>query len=104
MFVPEQAANAWSNYYVNGGTLRGLRVGGGIRHVGKTVRNDANDKNSGKIPSYTLVDMSLGYDLGQLSDSLQGASINLVANNLFNTEFYTCWNESNCWYGQEKER
>ncbi|WP_104401756.1 TonB-dependent siderophore receptor [Vibrio penaeicida] len=102
VFVPEQAANLWSNYYVNDGAMQGLRVGGGVRYVGEAVLNDSTDKNLGKVESYTLVDMSLGYDLSRFSDSLNGASANVVANNLFNTEYYTCWNESYCWYGQER--
>ncbi|PKF78974.1 TonB-dependent siderophore receptor [Vibrio sp. vnigr-6D03] len=102
VFVPEQAANLWSNYYVNDGAMQGLRVGGGVRYVGEAVLNDSTDKNLGKVESYTLVDMSLGYDLSRFSDSLNGASANVVANNLFNTEYYTCWNESHCWYGQER--
>ncbi|BCL70596.1 ligand-gated channel protein [Vibrio nigripulchritudo] len=102
VFVPKEAANLWSNYYVNDGAMQGLRVGGGVRYVGEAVLNDTNDRNTGKVAGYTLVDMSLGYDLSQFSDSLQGASANFVANNLFNTEYYTCWNESHCWYGQER--
>ncbi|MGV2988706.1 TonB-dependent siderophore receptor [Vibrio sp. E150_011] len=102
IYVPDHAANLWANYTVHEGTMRGLRVGGGVRYVGNTVRNDASNKNAGTLPSYTLVDLSIGYDLGQVSSSLKGASANLIANNLFNKEYYTCWNESYCWYGQQQ--
>ncbi|PMG25763.1 TonB-dependent siderophore receptor [Vibrio splendidus] len=102
VFVPDHTANVWANYFVRDGVMNGLRVGGGVRYVGETVLNDTSDKNKGKVPSYTLVDLSLGYDLGEMNSSLKNATANIVANNIFNEEYYTCWNESYCWYGQEQ--
>ncbi|USD66051.1 TonB-dependent siderophore receptor [Vibrio sp. SCSIO 43136] len=106
VFVPDHSASVWANYLINDGSLQGLRIGGGVRYVGETVLNNDGypdpDRNIGKVPAYTLVDMSLGYDLGQITPSLKGAQANLVANNLFNKEYYTCWNENHCWYGQEQ--
>ncbi|MFA0121675.1 TonB-dependent siderophore receptor, partial [Vibrio sp. 10N.261.48.A2] len=102
VFVPDHTANVWANYFVRSGAMSGLRVGGGVRYVGETVLNDTSDKNKGQVPSYTLVDLSLGYDLGEVNSSLKNATANVVANNIFNEEYYTCWNESYCWYGQEQ--
>ncbi|MGR5557521.1 TonB-dependent siderophore receptor [Vibrio fortis] len=102
VFVPDHTANLWANYFFRQGAMSGLRVGGGVRYVGETVLNDTSDKNAGKVPSYTLVDLSLGYDLGEMNSSLKNATANIIANNLFNEEYYTCWNESYCWYGQEQ--
>ncbi|MCZ8486652.1 hypothetical protein O9993_19085 [Vibrio lentus] len=45
-----------------------------------------------------MVDLSAGYDLGEASDTLSGATANLLVNNLFNEEYYTCYNQSNCWF------
>ena len=55
-----------------------------------------------KVPSYTVVDLSVGYDLGEASDTLSGATANLLVNNLFDEEYYTCYDRSNCWFGAEQ--
>ncbi|GAL32753.1 ferrichrome-iron receptor [Vibrio maritimus] len=102
IYVPDHTANLWANYTMHEGAMRGLRIGGGVRYVGETVKNNAANVNAGTLPSYTLVDLSIGYDLGEVSSTLKGASANLIANNLFNQEYYTCWNESYCWYGQQQ--
>ncbi|GAL24804.1 ferrichrome-iron receptor [Vibrio variabilis] len=102
IYVPDHAANLWANYTMHEGTMRGLRIGGGVRYVGETVKNNASNVNAGTLPSYTLVDLSIGYDLGEVSPTLKGATANFIANNLFNQEYYTCWNESYCWYGQQQ--
>ncbi len=49
-----------------------------------------------------MVDLSLGYDLGRVSERLQGARADLIASNLFDQEYYTCYNNMNCWYGAER--
>ncbi len=100
IYVPEHSANLWTNYYLYNGPLAGARIGGGVRYVGE-MQMDAYNV-SGKVPSYTLVDLSLGYDLGLLSDTLDGATANLVVNNLFDEESYTCYDSMNCWYGSER--
>ncbi|MGL6314978.1 TonB-dependent siderophore receptor [Vibrio sp. WXL103] len=100
IYVPEHAANLWANYYVYGGPLAGTRLSGGARYVGEMQMDATNTQ--GKVPSYTVVDLSLGYDLGYLSDSLSGATANLIVNNLFDEEYYTCYDQANCWYGAEQ--
>lgn len=99
IYVPEHTATIWSNYYIDNGLLRGTRVGGGVRYVGE-MQMDAN--NSEKVNSYALVDLSVGYDLSTLSSNLNGASMTLIASNLFNEEYYTCYDSMNCWYGAER--
>ncbi len=100
IYVPEHAANLWSNYFVYGGALDGARVSAGARYIGEMQMDAANTQ--GKVPSYTVVDASIGYDLGSASDSLSGATANLVVTNLFNEEYYTCYDQSNCWFGAEQ--
>ena len=100
IYVPTHTAAIWSNYNVYEGALAGSRISTGARYVGTMQMNAEN--TDGKVPAYTVVDMSLGYDLGFLSESLSGASANLMINNLFNEEYYTCYNSSNCWYGAER--
>jgi iron complex outermembrane receptor protein len=46
------------------GALDGLRLGGGVRwRVGYSW---VDAENSMKVPSYTLFDASIGYDLGKV--------------------------------------
>lgn len=99
IYVPKHAASLWTNYHIDDGALAGMRIGGGVRYVGE-MQMDA--MNTDTVESYTLVDLSVGYDLSELSASLLGASVNLVANNLFNEEYYTCYDSVNCWYGAER--
>ncbi len=100
IYVPHHSANLWTNYYLSSGPLRGARLGGGARYVGEMEMDATNTQ--GKVPSYTIVDLSVGYDLGEISDSMTGASANLIANNLFDEESYTCYDNANCWYGAER--
>ncbi|CAH1572543.1 TonB-dependent siderophore receptor [Vibrio owensii] len=100
IYVPTHAANLWSNYYVYGGALSGTRFSVGARYMGEMEMDATNTQ--GKVPSYTVVDLSVGYDLGEASDTLSGATANLLVNNLFNEEYYTCYDQSNCWFGAEQ--
>ncbi|MBR9728801.1 TonB-dependent siderophore receptor [Shewanella intestini] len=99
IYVPKNAASLWANYQIDDGKLAGVRVSGGVRYVGD-MQMDA--LNSAKVSAYTLADLSVGYDLGEFDTSLLGASINLAANNLFNKDYYTCYDTANCWYGAER--
>ncbi|RIH71406.1 ligand-gated channel protein [Vibrio splendidus] len=100
IYVPTHAANLWSNYYVYGGALSGTRFSAGARYMGEMEMDATNTQ--GKVPSYTVVDLSVGYDLGETSETLSGATANLLVNNLFNEEYYTCYDQSNCWFGAEQ--
>lgn len=100
IYVPEHSATLWTNYYVDSGALAGARLGGGARYMGEMQMDASNTQ--GKVPSYTVVDLSVGYDLGYASDSLAGAQANLIVNNLFDKEYYTCYDQTNCWFGAEQ--
>lgn len=100
IYVPTHAANLWSNYYVYGGALSGTRFSTGARYMGEMEMDASNTQ--GKVPSYTVVDLSVGYDLGAASDTLSGATANLAVNNIFNEEYYACYDQSNCWFGAEQ--
>lgn len=99
VWVPEHAANAWLNYYIYNGFPAGTTIGTGIRYVGETQMDSLNTE---QVPDYTLVDMSVAYDLSYLSDGLDGSSISVVASNLFGTEYYSCYDTNNCWFGAER--
>ncbi len=99
VWVPKHAANAWLNYYIYNGMPAGTTIGTGIRYVGETQMDALNTE---QVPDYTLVDMSVAYDLSYFSDSLDGSSISVVASNLFGTEYYSCYDTNNCWFGAER--
>ena len=65
--VPQQMASAWLDYRVQGGDLRGLGFGMGVRHVGKRY---ADSENLVTIPSHTLMDVAIRYDAKQWSTVL----------------------------------
>lgn len=100
IYVPTHSANLWANYQFYTGSLAGARLGGGVRYAGKMERDAYN--LTGSVPSYTLVDMSFGYELGNAVDSLDGTTVNVIANNLLNEEYYSCYDNDNCWYGAER--
>ena len=56
----------------------------------------------GMVPDYAIADLSVGYDLGNASASLSGVRVNLMANNVFDTESFACYDNQNCWYGAER--
>ncbi|WP_261895758.1 TonB-dependent siderophore receptor [Vibrio cyclitrophicus] len=100
IYVPEHTANLWANYNVFNGMLAGSRFSAGARYVGEMQMDASNTQ--GKVPAYTVVDLSVGYDLGVASDTLSGATANLAVNNIFNEEYYACYDQSNCWFGAEQ--
>ncbi|MEZ8833269.1 TonB-dependent siderophore receptor [Vibrio cyclitrophicus] len=100
IYVPEHTANLWANYNVFNGMLAGSRFSAGARYVGEMQMDASNTQ--GKVPAYTVVDLSVGYDLGAASDTLLGATANLAVNNIFNEEYYACYDQSNCWFGAEQ--
>lgn len=57
-------------------------MGGGLRYVGYSW---VDSENSMKVPSYTLFDASIGYDLGKVG--LKGVDLRLNANNLTNESY-----------------
>jgi iron complex outermembrane receptor protein len=77
--TPMHQGSLWADYAIQGGPFAGLSLGGGVRFVGSTY--DTN--NTVRIPSYTLVDATIGYDLGKLMPALNGAKLSVVAKNLF---------------------
>ncbi|MNM98793.1 Ferrichrome-iron receptor precursor [compost metagenome] len=96
--APEQMASVWADYSLRQGALDGLRLGGGVRYVGYSW---ADAENTMKVPSYTLVDASVGYDLGKVG--LKGLDVRLNANNLTNeTYIASCASLDFCYMGEER--
>lgn len=95
--TPKMAASTWLNYRFSDPTLLGLSMGVGVRYIGSTY---ANDINSLKVPSVTLVDAALRYELGKLHPTLKTTSLALNIANLFDREYVAGCNDLNsCYWG-----
>lgn len=96
--TPEQMASLWADYAFREGPLAGLTLGAGARYVGESYGSDLNDF---EVPSYTLFDAAIGYDLSHVG--LAGTSVRVNANNLTD-EYYvaSCYSETACYLGEER--
>ncbi|MDF3126461.1 TonB-dependent siderophore receptor [Rheinheimera sp. 1928-s] len=99
--VPEQQASVWATWRL--AMVDGMKVGGGVRHVGKTSDGSAYVAMNGVVlndplttPSYTLLDAMLGYEMGDYDLSLQ------VQNLTDKTVITSCLNRGDCFYGQRR--
>ncbi|MFS0828988.1 TonB-dependent siderophore receptor [Pseudomonas phoenicis] len=96
--APKHMASLWGDYAFDSGALDGLRIGGGVRYVGYSW---ADAENTMKVPSYTLFDASVGYDLGKVG--LKGVDVRVNANNLTNESYVaSCASLSYCYLGEER--
>jgi iron complex outermembrane receptor protein len=95
--VAKSTASIWADYQWTDGAWAGWTIGGGVRHVGSAFADPANLQ---KIPSYTLVDAMLRYDLRYLDASLRGMTLALNLTNLSDKTYFTCNGVNFCNYGQ----
>lgn len=77
--VPSNTGALWLDYTFQGGPLEGLGIGSGVRYVGDRFGDNGNVFH---IPSYTLIDAGIRYDLGKLSSALEGTRVSLTASNI----------------------
>jgi len=70
--IPEHLASLWLDYTFRTGTLKGLGLGLGVRYVGDTFGDEANDY---AVPSYTLFDAAVRYEWDQWKLSLNVANL-----------------------------
>jgi iron complex outermembrane receptor protein len=99
IWVPDQQLSTWLSYAPQDGQLTGATFGAGVRYVGEM---ELNSTNTDTVPSYTLVDLSVGYDLAMLGSKWKGASVRFSMNNAFDKTYYSCYDEDNCWYGDSR--
>ncbi|OWJ97106.1 TonB-dependent siderophore receptor [Pseudomonas sp. A46] len=96
--APRHMASIWGQYDFDAGALDGLRTGLGVRYVGKSW---ADKENTLHVPSYTLVDALIGYDLGKLG--LKGMDLSLNANNLLDEDYVaSCYSLDFCYFGEQR--
>ena len=86
----ENMANLWANYRFDRGVLNGLGLGAGVRYIGSSYYDSANENS---LPSYTLLDASMSYDFSRVDASLDGWHAQVNINNATDKEYV-----SNCGY------
>lgn len=102
--IPDYTASMWADYTFSEGPLDGLKIGSGIRYVGKTTGGySPNVYTAGAIrleaPGYTLFDAAITYDFGKKTPDLAGLSAKLSVNNIFDKTYVTCLSNNFCNYG-----
>jgi iron complex outermembrane receptor protein len=79
------------------GPLSGLTLGAGVRYLGNT---SAVNTGGYVVPSTTLFDASLRYDLAKFSESMKGLEFALTGSNLADTRYVgRCQGVNGCFYG-----
>lgn len=93
-------ASMWVNYTVLGDTpLAGLGAGLGVRYA----RQSLGDYYEGafSVPSYSVYDASLNYDLGASPLKLKGVKLAMNVQNLTNKTYVSqCTSDLDCYYGE----
>ncbi|MEQ4453837.1 TonB-dependent siderophore receptor [Kosakonia sp. YIM B13605] len=98
VYAPRNQASAWLSYDVKAGVLNGLTVGSGVRYVNGIT---SDRQNTHTLPSYTLVDLAVGYDLSHVG--LKGLSAQVNVNNLTDKRYVAACNSlSYCYFGAER--
>jgi iron complex outermembrane receptor protein len=98
VYAPRNQASAWLSYDVKNGPLNGLTVGSGVRYVNGVT---SDRQNTHTLPSYTLVDAVVGYDLSNVG--LKGLSAQVNVNNLFDKTYVaSCNSLTYCYFGAER--
>ena len=93
--VPDYTASLWADYTFQGGALAGLGIAAGVRYNGESYGDSANLY---RIPSYTLFDAALRYDLGEIGVGAAQLALN-VSNLTDRTYVSTCGGVSSCYFG-----
>ncbi|MCF7750721.1 TonB-dependent siderophore receptor [Bacillus subtilis subsp. subtilis] len=93
--VPDYTASFWADYTFQDGALRGLSLAAGARYNGVSYGDSANLY---RIPSYTLFDAAIRYDIGRIGSTAVQLALN--ASNLADRRLVsTCTGVSSCYYG-----
>lgn len=94
--TPNQTASFWGHYRFD----YGISVGAGVRYIGKQW---ADNENTTRVPSVTLLDASLRADLGAWDGRLKGAYVQVNANNLTDRDYVAaCYGTGYCYRGAER--
>lgn len=97
--APSDTASLWLDYTMQGGALSGFGFGGGVRYIGSSY-GDLTNTAAIVVPSFTLMDAAIHYDLGGLSPQLRGwkAAVNMT--NVFDKYYVSaCASANQCFIG-----
>lgn len=95
--IPKHQASVWGVYDFVGTKAEGLKLGGGIRYVGKSWGDNAN---TFEVPDVTLFDAMLSFDFGVWNKELEGLSLQINGKNLADKRYVaSCANAFACFYG-----
>ncbi len=97
--APRHNASLWGHYQIQSGVAQGLGVGAGVRYRSSYYGDNANLY---QLPSVTLVDAMLDYDLGKFNPALTGLNLQINASNLFNKTYVSdcfIFGAASCVYG-----
>lgn len=98
VYAPRNQASVWASYDITRGPLDGLTIGTGVRYVNGVTSDRTNTHT---LPSYTLVDMAVGYDLSRLG--LKGLKAQLNVTNLTDKRYVAACNSLEfCYFGAER--
>lgn len=95
---PRHQVGVWGQYAFQSDALLGLDAGLGVRYHADMQADKANTQ---KLPNYTLIDASIGYDLSRLGT--EGMTVSLEASNLLNKDYVaSCYDINFCYFGAER--
>ncbi|WP_162275070.1 TonB-dependent siderophore receptor [Labrys sp. WJW] len=98
--TPRDSASIWGDYTFASGRLAGLTLGLGVRYQGSRY---GDDENTFKVPSFTVVDAAISYDLAAANARFAGWKASLNATNLFDKEYVSsCWSRNLCGFGKRR--
>ena len=96
--APRHMASLWLDHKLDPELVQGLSFGGGVRYMGSSFAEPSTDI---ALPSYTLWDAALHYDLGQGNAAMKGVSLSFSIANLTDRQYVNyCLNNLQCFYGQ----
>lgn len=101
--VPRLGAGLYVDYALGeeAGRFAGLGLGAGVRLLGNTTTTNTETHNV--VPSVTLVDAAIRYDLGRLGRELERMELAVTASNLFDKQYVArCTNDAACFYGNRR--
>ncbi|MFT8418000.1 MAG: TonB-dependent siderophore receptor [Acetobacter sp.] len=99
-------ASLFAFYTMQSGRMKGFGFGGGVRHVASSYGGTAS-YGAVTVPSYTLFDGSISYDMANLGSTFKGWKLQASVRNLFNKRYVaSCYGyapyDEWCWYGERR--
>lgn len=97
--IPPLTASTWVDYTFDATPLAGLGAGLGARYVRSSYGSDY-ESSSFQIPSYTVYDAMLRYDLEKSPLRLKGLGVKLNLENITDKKYVAnCGGTLDCYYG-----